>query len=97
MTEWIGKSADFLDQVAVRFKRGSLPGAYRDVFDSPAGQIVLANLVREGGMMITHGGDADAVLQFEEGKRFMVLHILKMLRLKPRELQQIADMEAIDD
>ena len=97
MTEWIGKSGDFLAQVTVRFKRGSMPGLYRDVFDSDSGRIVLGNLVREGGMMITHGGDSDQIIQFEEGKRFMILHILKMLRLKPRELQQIADMEPIDD
>ena len=97
MTGWIGKSADFLDQVTVRFKRGSLPGAYRAVFDGPTGKIVLANLLREGGMMITHGGDTDAVLQFEEGKRYMVLHILKMLRLKPEHNQQLANMEPIDD
>ena len=97
MTEWIGKSADFLERVAVRFKRGSMPGLYRDVFDSAVGQIVLADLMREGGMMITHGGDTDTLLQFEEGKRFMALRILKMLRLKPQELQQLANLETIDE
>lgn len=96
MTEWIGKNADFLARAAVRFKRGSMPDLYRDVFDSAAGRTVLANLVREGGMMITHGGDSDQTLQFEEGKRFMILHILKMLRLKPQELQQLANIEVLD-
>ncbi len=97
MTEWIGKGGDFLAQVAVRFKRGSMPGLYRDVFDSFAGRIVLADLHRKAGVMQTHEGWTDDQLQYTTGRRDMVLYIDAMLRLKPQELQQLADMETLDE
>jgi len=90
-------AGDFLDRLAVRFKRGALPDDYRAVFDSDSGRRVLADLVRRGGMMVTHGGASGDLLQFEEGKRFMVLHILAMLRVRPQDLQRLADREVSDE
>ena len=96
MTEWIGKSGDFLARVAVRFKRGAMPSLYRQVFDSAAGRIVLADLHRKAGVMQTHEGWTDDQLQYTTGRRDMVLYIDGMLRLKPPELQQMAEMEVLD-
>ena len=97
MTEWIGKSTDFLERVAVRFKRGSMPGLYRQLFDSAVGKIVLADLHRKAGVMQTHEGWEDNQLQYTTGRRDMVLYIDGMLRMKPQELQQLANLETIDD
>ena len=97
MTKWIGTVTDFLARVPVRFKRGSMPHLYRDVFDSTAGRVVLADLHRKAGVMQTHEGWTDDQLQYTTGRRDMVLYIDAMLRLKPQELQQIADMEVLDD
>ncbi len=97
MTGWIGKSVEFLGQIAVPYKRGTLRGLYRDVFNSPAGKIVLADLHRKAGVMMTHDGWTGDQLQYATGRRDIVLHIDSMLRLKPAELQQIAEMEEIDD
>ena len=90
-------AGDFLDRLPVRFKRGTLPEDFRDVFDSDPGRRVLAHLVRLCGMMVTHGGMGNEFLQFEEGKRFVVLHILAMLRVRPQDLQRLADREMSDE
>lgn len=97
MTEWIAQGGDFLDQVKVRLKRGSLPGLYRDVFDSVAGRIVLADLHRKAGLMHESLNLPSELLHETAGAQAMVLHIDKMLRLTPPTLQQLADMEVLDD
>ena len=97
MTEWISKGGDFLDQVTVRIKRGSLPGLYRDVFDSAAGRIVLADLHRKAGVRHESLNLPSELLHETAGAQAMVLHIDKMLRITPPALQQLADMETLDD
>ena len=88
---------DFLDRIKTRFKRGSLASHYRTAFDSPSGRIVLHDLVRQGGVMVTHGGSDTDGLQFEEGKRYIALYILGMLRIEPQGTQQLADREVFDE
>ncbi|KKN00678.1 hypothetical protein LCGC14_1135450 [marine sediment metagenome] len=97
MTEWIGKSADFLDRIPVRFRRGSLPSHYRTAFDTDSGRIVLADLHRKAGIMHSHEGLTNEQLQYSAGFGDAVFHIDKMLRLKNQELTQLANMETIDD
>ena len=89
----------FLDIYRTRFpsKPGAaqvkLVSAYRHVFGASSdGDLVLHDLVVVSGFMKTHGGDA-----FEEGKRALLLYILKMLRTEPEALQRLADREVAED
>ena len=90
-------NGDFLDRIKVRFKRGSLDSHYRAVFDSPSGRIVLADLVGKAGVMQTHEGWTSEQMQYGTGRRDLCIYILAMLRIQPRDLQQLADKEVFDD
>ena len=87
---------DFLDRIAVRFRKNSLPSHYRTTFDCPSGRIVLADLCKQAGMMKTHGGYSDQLLQMEEGKRYMGCYILEMLGLEDKDLPQVTRTEVIE-
>ena len=56
MITWIDDANDFFTRIAVRIKRGTMPDYYRQIFDTPAGRIVLADLHRKAGVMMTHEG-----------------------------------------
>lgn len=64
--------------------------AYRDVFDSEKGHIVLTDLAQACHLMETHGGDP-----FLEGQRSLMLYILKVLRTPADVLQEMADRELL--
>ena len=95
MTKWIDKAKDYLAQKTVRYRPEALAHSYRAVFDSTDGQIVLADLHRKAGVMMTHPGHDNAELQYATGRRDVVLEIDSMLRMRPPALQQIADMEKV--
>lgn len=96
MIGWIDGATDWLTQKGVPFKRGSLPRLYREVFDCPAGEIVLADLHRKAGVMHESLGISSEQLHETAGAQAMVLYIDKMLRLKQPALQHLADMEVLD-
>ena len=85
----------FLDRIKTRFpsKEGEaqtmLVGAYRDVFGSPQGSLVLHDLIFRCGLMKVSGGDA--------GMQALVCYILQTLRTSPEELQRLADRETDSD
>lgn len=93
----------FLSRIRTRFRRGSLPVHYAAVFGqqdgtvSPSGLVVLHDIVREGGVMTTSGGGTNEELQFAEGKRYLALYILGMLRIEPQEAQNLAEREVFDE
>ena len=93
---WLGKAGSFIGSV-VFYGRRSLPRHYRDVFDNPAGKIVLADLHRKAGVMMAHEGHTDSEQQYATGRRDMVLYIDAMLRARPQDIQQIAEMRSVDD
>ena len=97
MITWIDDANDFFTRIAVRIKRGTMPDYYRQIFDTPAGRIVLADLHRKAGVMLTHEGWENDQLKDTTGRRDMVLYIDGMLRMRPQALQQIAEMETINE
>lgn len=91
------RPGDFLDKLALRFKRGTMDAHYDAVFDSPSGRIVLADLCREGGLLHTvEGLPADQVM-FHAGKRHMVTHILAKLRALPQGVQQLGNLQGVEE
>ena len=90
--------ASFLDIIRTRFPskpgaaQAKLVSAYREVFSAVQADLVLHDLVVASGFMKTHGGDP-----FEEGKRALMLYILKMLRTDPEYMQRLADREIAED
>lgn len=86
------ESYGFLSRFRTKISSGGLHGAYRAVFDSPAGRIVLNDLFIEGNMMRSHGGDP-----VEEGKRELVCHICRILRMDPEQFQSLAERESRDE
>lgn len=97
MSGWIDGATDFFAKIPIRVRRGSLPDLYRDVFDTPSGRIVLADLHRKVGFMEPSIGLPSEQLQYATGGRDMILYIDRMLRINPAALQQTAVMETIDD
>lgn len=87
----------FLDRVITRYVRGTLASHYRDTFKTPSGLIVLADLFGKAGVMKTMAGFTSEQLQYETGKRDMVLYISAMIGIKQDELQSHADLRAIDN
>jgi len=52
---------------------------YLAVFDGPAGKVVLADLMRRGGLLATSYNSDPIRMAFNEGKRSIALHIHNML------------------
>jgi hypothetical protein len=88
---------DFLDRVAVRFRRGGLPDDCRAVFDSDAGRRVLAHFCRWAGVMQTHEGWSNDQIQYATGRRDAALYLLGILRMEAKDLQQISHLEPLDE
>lgn len=72
-------------------EREKFATAYRFVFASSEGQIVLADLAREGCLLETTATDgATNTTHLNEGRRMMVVHILQRLSWSVGELQELA-------
>lgn len=80
----------FLRKGITRVTRGGVNQAYRELFDTPAGQVVLNDLVRFCNVLSATNGDL-----IEEGKRVVALHILGHLRLRPEDLNLYYEREVI--
>ena len=61
-------------------RRVSLGKAYQNLFDGPDGRLVLVDLMRVAGMLEAGSLDPQE-LQFQNGKRTMILHIMEQLRM----------------
>lgn len=90
-------AGDFLDRIRVRFNPKKVHTHYQAVFDSPSGRIVLADLARKVGFMRTQQGWNSEQLQYVTGRIDLFKIILGMLRIRPQDVQQISEMEAIDE
>lgn len=75
-------------------KRSEIVSAYRQVFSSAPGKVVLFDLMRTCGVLkASFIQDANAV-QFNEGMRAVVIRILRLLREDPKKyLERVEDLE----
>lgn len=75
-----------------RFKRQlAVKAAYRDVFDTPEGQMVFRDLARRSGLHETSFEPGDPQhTAFKEGRRSLFLEILQQLRWTEGEIAQLA-------
>lgn len=72
-------------------KRQALAAAYQEIFATPAGKLVLNDLLREGGVLeVSYVPGDDAGTHFNDGKRALALHVLHRLRWAPGELATLA-------
>lgn len=56
---------------------------FRDTFETPSGQRVLAQICREGGIFVNEGGHSEASAHFLDGKRYMAQWILTLYSSPP--------------
>jgi hypothetical protein len=78
-------------------RRRRLAAAYRELFDSVAGQAVLADLLRAGGILQTSHVPGDACsTAFAEGRRSMALELMARLRWTDGELLQLSRLQDAD-
>lgn len=68
-------------------KQLDLADAYQRVFGTPEGQLVLRDLIGQGGVLEIAADPADS--RFYDGKRALALHILHRLRWSVSELQAL--------
>lgn len=59
-----------------------LINAYKSVFDTPSGEKVLKNLIKSAGMLNVNPIKRETDFMFWEGKKAMVLEILRILKMK---------------
>lgn len=70
--------------------------AYRQVFATPAGRVVLKDMVRLVGLYRQSGPRDSDVLQYQEGARDVVRRLLKLSRLDDDQLDAMME-EAVDE
>lgn len=72
-------------------QRRRLAGAYTECFATPAGELVLRDLLRICGVLETSHQPADAYeTAFREGRRSVALEILGRLRWSEAEMVELA-------
>lgn len=92
------KLADLLTPEAV--KRARVLRAYRDVFDSPQGRVVLNDLAAKHGLLATSFARASESetkaidMAFAEGERNAILGILHSLSIDWDQFQELTKEEA---
>jgi hypothetical protein len=89
--------ADFVAAEEQRLRQVALLAAYRDLFKLPEGRLVLADLLREGGLLACSHAPGDShETAFAEGKRALALHLVQQLRWSEAELLQLARQRTTD-
>jgi hypothetical protein len=85
-------AATTLRKVFDQWKRErATASAYKRVFESPEGEIVLRDLITEGGLLsVSHVSGDSHDTAFNDGKRALALHIFQRLRWSEPELVKIA-------
>jgi hypothetical protein len=76
-------------------RRASISQAYHAVYQTPAGQTVLHDLMRKGGVLETSVEANDS--RFYEGRRSLALEICKELRWSESEMIALARETTKDD
>jgi hypothetical protein len=92
----IFQNASWLDRAVTVVRRFLLCADYQAVFNSPAGQRVMHDLVRKTGLMKTHEGWSTEMVLYNAGQQDVVKHIAAMLRMRPEEFQRLTDRETHD-
>ena len=64
--------------------------AYREVFSTDAGKVVLRDLARHTGFFYTTERGASEVIQYNEGMRAAFGRIFSMLSLTPGDMTRLA-------
>jgi hypothetical protein len=84
--------SDLPENADLEKKRAMLLHAYAQTFvHSPAGEIVLLDLLREGGILsVSYQAEDPHQTSFNEGRRSMALTILERLRWTEGDLMQLA-------
>ncbi|MEI2388091.1 hypothetical protein [Breoghania sp. JC706] len=84
----------------VRLRANELERAYRAVFDTPEGQIVLADLAAHARIYLAPSPELSEVQRaYADGSKALFARILACLTVTPeehRELQEAARLELID-
>ncbi len=71
-------------------RRIALGQDYRDIFLSAAGERVMADLMRQCGMLETSMDGSPERTAFREGRRSIGLHVMEQLRWSEPELVKLA-------
>jgi len=68
--------------------------AYQDLFNSPTGAAVLADMMRVHGVLSAHPADPQS-MAIKEGERAVVLRIMTFLQINPTELRERISDETV--
>ena len=60
--------------------------AYKKMFGTPEGQVVLRDLLRNGGFFTGTFNESHSVMAFEEGRRSIVMEILRTTQVNVDEI-----------
>lgn len=77
-------------ETRLKRERRELALDYRQTFASPAGQRVLADILRRGSVMQTSFDPHAATAAYNEGKRRLALEVVEMLNADPGQLDRLA-------
>lgn len=69
-------------------KQKSIVQAYKNIFESPEGQVVLLDLMRTHNVMNTTIGEDSHKTYFKEGERNVVLRIMTILKWDMQILEE---------
>lgn len=72
-------------------KRNKILSAYKETFATPAGKIVLSDLMKSLCFMSSTIGETPEQTYYNEGARAVVLRILKTLDAKPEDYKELID------
>jgi hypothetical protein len=76
------------------FGKATLVKAYKDIFATEAGKLVLKDLVREGGVLRnSYRGNKEEML-INEGKRNMLLYILANTKTDLKAILELAERQS---
>lgn len=90
-TNRLKRLPDSLRPFAIKARKSS---AYRAVFETPEGAIVLQDILREAGLLSSSVVEGDAYATHrKEGRREIALHIVDMLSWSESELAAFAQAQ----
>jgi hypothetical protein len=79
-------------------RRMAITGAYHSVYNSPDGQLVIHDILREAGVLsAAHVAGDPGSSQVNEGKRLIGLMILQRLRFSEGALVKLAQLQANEE
>jgi hypothetical protein len=72
-------------------KKREILESYRKVFSSPEGKLILEDLIKSTKFFETIYHEDHSIMAFDEGQRALVLRIISMVRLKPKDIDKMFD------